>query len=128
MNELQSAVSTGAMLGNLPTASLLGILVIILGIIAYRTYNEGIREHGEKLDKITTATEKMVQETHDLNITTKASLASAKETRDYLIKANETQNKQTQDKIDAIEKKIDLEIKNVKRINGKLEWVDDKQS
>lgn len=124
MGDLTQAVQTGAMVGNLPTASLLGILVIILAIIAYRTYNDGIKAHGEKLDKITAASEKMAQETHDLNTTTKASLETAKETRELLIKSQELQNAKTQEKLDEMQRKIERNGCNIelKKVDGKLLW------
>ena len=127
MDNLQNAVSTGAMLGNLPTASLLGVIVIVLGYLLIRVYQQGIKEHGEKLDDITRASEKIAKETHDLNITTKASLEASKETREYILKNNEFANAKTQQKLDEIDKKLDkVSTSNIelKRIDGKLVWVE----
>lgn len=125
MGDLQTAVTTGSMLGSLPTASLLGVLVVILGIIAYKTYQDGIKEHGNKLDKITNATEKVAEETRNLNITTKASLEAAKETRDFLIKNIEAQNKKVEEKLDNVKeeiKKSGLQNIGLKKVDGKWLW------
>jgi hypothetical protein len=106
MEQIQTAITTGSMLSGLSSSAILGILVVILGYVAYKTYNHGILEHGEKLDKITKATEDVVRETKTLNSSTKISLESSKETRDLLVKMSEEQNKKVKEDLDEIKKSV----------------------
>ena len=106
MEQIQSAITAGSMLSGLSSSAILGVLVIILGYIAFKTYNQGILEHGKKLDNITKATEDVVKETKTLNISTKISLESAKETRDLLVKMNEEQNKKVNEDLKEIKQSV----------------------
>lgn len=106
MEQIQSAITAGSMLSGLSSSAILGVLVIILGYIAFKTYNQGILEHGKKLDNITKATEDVVQETKTLNSSTKISLESAKETRDLLVKMNEEQNKKVNEDLKEIKQSV----------------------
>ena len=106
MEQIQSAITAGSMLSGLSSSAILGVLVIILGYIAFKTYNQGILEHGKKLDNITKATEDVVKETKTLNSSTKISLESAKETRDLLVKMNEEQNKKVNEDLKEIKQSV----------------------
>ena len=106
MEQIQTAITTGSMLSGLSSSAMLGILVIVLGYAAYKTYNQGILEHGKKLDSITKATEDVVKETKTLNNSTKISLESAKETRDLLVKISDEQNKNVKENLEEIKRSL----------------------
>lgn len=106
MEQIHTAITTGSMLSGLSTSAILGVLVVILGYLAYKTYNNGIIEHGDKLERITKATEDVVKETKTLNMTTKMSLDNAKETRDLLVKINEEQNKKVKEDLNEIKQSV----------------------
>ena len=105
--DIQSAVTAGQMVGNLSVAGLLGVIVIVLGYLLIKTYNNGITETGKKIDTVIEVNKKTLDSSRELATTAKLTLDASKEHTNTLVKLVESNNKQVVDKLADIDQRVD---------------------
>lgn len=88
----ENILAQAQMIGNLPTAVILGVIVIVLGYQLIQAHNNGIVKQGEKLDKIKELNEREIEMTRELNSSIKMNTEAQNRNSELLLKVIEKGN------------------------------------